>query len=82
MTEVLQDRDRDDGARDAAAAIDAVLDQRCPDMKMAFWRAVEKHYRQTFEPGHPPSAAPGAGLDPRPASAFGQDHLRPVMRRA
>jgi hypothetical protein len=81
MTEVLQDKDRDDGARDAAAAIDAVLDQRCPDMKVAFWRAVEKHYRQTIEPGQPPSAVSRAVLDDRPPPAFGQDHPRPVMRR-
>lgn len=81
MTEVLQDGDRDDGARDAAAAIDAVLDQRCPELKMAFWRAVERHYRPTIEPGRPPSAAPRTVLDDRPPAAFGQDHPRPVMRR-
>lgn len=81
MTEVVPDKDRDDGARDAAAAIDAVLDQRCPHMKKAFWRAVEKHYRHTIEPGHPPSAVPRAGLDDRPPFAVGQDHPQPVTRR-
>jgi hypothetical protein len=56
MTEVCEDGNRDEGAREAAAAIDAVLDQRCPEMKMAFWRAVEKYYRHDLEPGHRPPA--------------------------
>jgi hypothetical protein len=49
MTDIFHEGDRDACAREAAAAIDAVLDRRCPEMKMAFWRAVEKHYRPSVE---------------------------------
>lgn len=49
MTDVFQNADCDVCAREAAAAIDAVLDQRCPEMKIAFWRAVERYYRPNTE---------------------------------
>ena len=45
ITDVLSDADRDTGARVAAAAIEAVLDERYPEVKLAFWSAVEKLYR-------------------------------------
>jgi hypothetical protein len=50
MTDVLLNADRDVCAREAAAAIEAVLDRRCPEMKVVFWSAVEKLYRLDVEP--------------------------------
>lgn len=51
MTDFLLNADRDVCAREAAAAIEAVLDRRCPEMKVVFWSAVEKLYRLDDEPG-------------------------------
>jgi hypothetical protein len=63
MTDVFQAEDRDVCALQAAAAIDAVLDQRCPEMKTAFWRAVERYYRQDTKLDERPFAAQGVDLD-------------------
>ncbi|MFC6791850.1 hypothetical protein ACFQE0_20960 [Methylobacterium komagatae] len=69
MTDVFQDEGCDVCAREAAAAIDVVLDQRCPELKLAFWRAVERYYRRNTEPDEGPPAAPGVNLADRcPAS--------------
>jgi len=58
MTDRGSDADCAACAREAAAAIEAVLDQRCPELKRAFWSAVEKHYRPGPEPAASPPAAP------------------------
>lgn len=71
MIDVFQHEDRDVCAREAAAAIDAVFDQRCPEMKIAFWSAVKKYYRQDTELDEGPLAASRVNLD---------DH-RPVRLR-
>lgn len=51
MTDFMSDEDCAACAREAAAAIEVVLDQRCPELKRAFWSAVEKRYRPGAEPG-------------------------------
>lgn len=57
MTDLVSDAECDACAREAAAAIEAILDQRCPELKRAFWSAVEKHYRmRSGESGEPPAA--------------------------
>lgn len=66
MTDVFWNTDRDACAREAAAAIEAVLDQRCPEMKIAFWSAVEKHYRLDAAPKGPPSVPPKPVFDDPP----------------
>lgn len=63
MTDVISDPECDACAREAAAAIEAVLDQRCPELKRAFWSAVEKYYRLETEPGGRSPAAPKPNLD-------------------
>jgi hypothetical protein len=62
VTDVLTQADRDVCAREAAAAIEAILDRRCPEMKIAFWAAVGLHYR--LDPK--PDAAPRKSLDGAP----------------
>jgi hypothetical protein len=66
MIDDVSDADCDACAREAAAAIEAVLDQRCPELKRAFWSAVEKHYRLDAEIGKRPPAAPKPNLYTRP----------------
>ena len=61
--------DRDADARAAAADIEAVLERRCPELKIAFWAAVDRYYRLDASragrpvtgPGTPPDARPSAG---------------------
>ena len=53
-------------AGEAAAAIEAVLDHRCPELKCAFWGAVEKRYRLDTESCGRLPAEPSASLDARP----------------
>lgn len=56
MSDDFSDEDRDACAREAAAAIEAVLDRRCPEIRSAFWSAVEKLYRRDVEAGRRPPA--------------------------
>lgn len=70
MTDVFSDAEGEACALEAAAAIEAVLDQRCPDLKRAFWSAVEKHYRPAPEPGGRSLAAPRPDLEARPPASF------------
>ncbi|SDN82482.1 hypothetical protein SAMN05216360_111206 [Methylobacterium phyllostachyos] len=66
MTDLVSDADCDACAREAAAAIEAVLDQRCPELKRAFWSAVAKHYRMSFGQSGQPPAAPRPTPEARP----------------
>ncbi|MGN8094126.1 hypothetical protein [Methylobacterium sp. 22177] len=66
MIDLVPDADRDACAREAAAAIEAVLDHRCPELKCAFWGAVEKRYRLDTEPCGRLPAEPSSSLDARP----------------
>lgn len=66
MTDLVSDAERESCAREAAAAIEAILEQRCPDLKRAFWSAVAKHYRTSPEPVGRPPAAPRSDLEARP----------------
>ncbi|MGV7030493.1 hypothetical protein [Methylobacterium symbioticum] len=66
MIDVFSDADRDACAREAAEAIEVVLDQRCPDMKIAFWSAVERLYRLDALPDEPLPAAPSPSLYAQP----------------
>lgn len=66
MIDPVSDADCEACAREAAAAIEAVLDQRCPDLKRAFWSAVAKHYQAGPEPGGRPPAAPRPHPEARP----------------
>ncbi len=68
MTDPVSDAQRDACAREAAAAIEAVLDLRCPEMKIAFWGAVEKLYRLDARPGGRLAADAGLNLDTQPAA--------------
>lgn len=45
MSDTLTHDDRDADARAAAADIEAVLERRCPGLKVAFWAAVDRCYR-------------------------------------
>lgn len=63
MTDVFSDADRDACAREAAAAIEAILERRCPEMKAAFWSAVARLYRLDVRPGVRLPAAPGVTHD-------------------
>ena len=60
MADVVWSAERDACAREAAEAIEAVLDRRCPGIKVAFWSAVEKHYRLDTVPTE---TSPAAGFD-------------------
>ena len=66
MADPFSDEDRDACAREAATAIEAFLDQRCPEMKIAFWSAVGKLYRLDTPSGGPCPAPPGPTLDAGP----------------
>ena len=66
MTDVLSQHDRDACARDAFAAIEAVLDRRCPEMKIAFWAVVDRLYRLDALQGSQPEAASRPSLDVQP----------------
>jgi hypothetical protein len=66
MTHLLSDEESGVAAREAAAAIEAVLDQRCPELKRAFWSAVEKHYRWGPQAGAAPPEAPKPSLEMQP----------------
>jgi hypothetical protein len=66
MADRVSDADCAACAREAAAAIEAILDQRCPELERAFWSAVEKHDRSSPEPGAPPPAAPTPNLEMQP----------------
>jgi hypothetical protein len=59
MTDDFSEADRDAFAREAIAVIEAVLDRRCPEMKIAFWTAVDMLYRLDTQP----RAAPRPNLD-------------------
>ena len=62
MSDVISQADLDAFARDAFAAIELVLDQRCPEMKVAFWTAVDQLYRLDRQSGREPGAAQGPDL--------------------
>lgn len=66
MADVLSDAEAEDCAREAAATIEGVLGRRCPEMRTAFWTAVDLLYREDVEPGRPPAAAPRPTPDARP----------------
>ncbi|MCJ2087169.1 hypothetical protein MKK88_14410 [Methylobacterium sp. E-005] len=66
MTHLVSDAECAVLAREAAAAIEAVLDQRCPELKRAFWSAVEKHYRWGPQAGAAPPEAPKPSLEMQP----------------
>jgi len=68
MTDILSDADRDACAREAAAAIEAALNQRCPEIKIAFWSAVERLYRLDAPPDGPLPATPGLDVAAQPAA--------------
>lgn len=65
MSDVLSQDDRDACARAAFAEIEAVLDRRCPEMKVAFWAAVDRHYRLDVPPRGPLGALSEPRLDVR-----------------
>lgn len=44
MFDVISESDRDAFAREAFAAIETVLDRRCPESRIAFWAAVARLY--------------------------------------
>ena len=70
MTDVLSQDDQAACAREAFAAIEAVLDRRCPEMKIAFWTAVDKLYRLDSSRGRQPEAASSPSPDvPPPTQA-------------
>jgi hypothetical protein len=58
MTDVISEADRDAFAREAVAAIEAVLDRRCPETKTAFWTAVDMLYRLDSQPRAVPRPNP------------------------
>ena len=67
MTDVLSESERDACARDAMAAIEMTLDRLTPEMRSAFWAAIDKLYRLPAQAGAPPAgAAPGPSLGVRP----------------
>ncbi len=66
MTDIPSEADRDAFARDASAAIEAVLDRRCPEMRIAFWSAVDLLYRLNTKPDTHVRPAFGPNLDLRP----------------
>ena len=68
----IAEADGDACAREAAAAIEAVLDRRCPELKRSFWKAVEKHYRLDNEPRRRLPAAPGPSPEARTPGSFRQ----------
>jgi hypothetical protein len=51
--------DTDACAREARAAIEGVLERRCPELKIAFWTAVDRHYRRDA-PSGPRQGAPAS----------------------
>ncbi len=61
MPEAISEAEREAFARDAFAAIEAVLDRRCPEMKNAYWAAVDLLYRLDSRPGRQlgPATRPG-----------------------
>lgn len=63
MSDVLSQDDRDACARAAFAEIEAVLDRRCPELKVAFWAAVDQHYRLDVSPGEWRKARSTPSLD-------------------
>ncbi|GJD65824.1 hypothetical protein [Methylobacterium frigidaeris] len=66
MTDLLADADRDACARDATATLEAALDRLSPEMRSAFWAAVDRLYRsEAHADGQPAGAAPGPSLDVR-----------------
>lgn len=71
MTDVVPQDDRyepDDPvicAREAIAVIEAVLDRRGPEMRIAFWTAVDRHYRLDTQAAHRTDRAARSGLDAR-----------------
>ncbi|QEE41168.1 MULTISPECIES: hypothetical protein [unclassified Methylobacterium] len=73
MTDVVPQDDRyepddpDICAREAIAVIEAVLDRRCPEMRIAFWTAVDRHYRLDTQAAHRTDRAARSGLDARPS---------------
>lgn len=66
MADVLWNADREACAREAAEAIEAVLDRRCPGIRVAFWSAVEKHYRLDTAPKGARPVAQAQGFDDPP----------------
>jgi len=49
------------------AVIEAVLDRRGPEMRIAFWTAVDRHYRLDTQAAHRTDRAARSGLDARPS---------------
>jgi hypothetical protein len=52
--------------RAAFTATEAVLDRRCPELKIAFWTAVAPFDRRDDSPGLRTEAASRSSLDVRP----------------
>lgn len=65
MTDGLSEAERHAFAREAATAIEAVLDRKCPEMKRAFWTAVDRFYQ--LDP--PPQQRPGTRPNLNPSQA-------------
>jgi len=69
VSDVLSQEDRDAYARAAFAKIEAVLDRRCPEKKVAFWAAVDRHYRLDVPLAGRPRTVPRSNLEVRPPGA-------------
>ena len=74
MTDRLSQEGHDAHAREAFVAIEAVLEQRCPEMKVAFWKAVDMLYGLDAASSRALKAAPGPNPDVQ-ASAQAQPEL-------
>jgi len=68
VSDVLPQDERDVCACAAFAEIEAVLDRRCPEMKAAFWAAVDRLYRLDAPPREWREALSGPGPDVQPST--------------
>lgn len=67
MTDILSASERDACARDGMAAIEVALDRLTPEMRGAFWAAIDELYRLPAQAGaQPAGAGPGPSLGGRP----------------
>ena len=68
MTDILSASEREACARDAMAAIEVALDRLTPEMRSAFWAAIDKLYRLPAQAGaQPAGVASGPSLNAPPA---------------
>lgn len=65
VSDALSQDDRDACARAAFAEIEAVLERRCPEIRVAFWAAVDRLYRLDVPPSGPFEALSEPRLDVR-----------------